>query len=36
LVDPTTGRAKVLKERYEFPTDLREFDAPEDEEEEDE
>jgi general secretion pathway protein H len=36
LVDPTTGRAKVLKERYEFPPDLREFDAPEEEEEEDE
>ena len=36
LVDPTTGRAKVIKQRYEFPNDLREFDAPEDEEEEDE
>lgn len=35
IVDPTTGRAKIEKGRYEFPSDLREFDKPGEEEEED-
>jgi general secretion pathway protein H len=34
LVNPTTGHAKVIKERYEFPNDLRDFDEPEESEEE--
>jgi general secretion pathway protein H len=34
VVNPTTGRAVVHKERYEFPNDLRDFDEPEESEEE--
>jgi general secretion pathway protein H len=36
LVDPLTGRAKVIPGRYELPADLRDFDQPEEVEEEDE
>jgi general secretion pathway protein H len=36
LVDPMTGRAKVIPGRYELPSDLRDFDQPEEVEEEDE